>query len=243
MTCGGVEAAPCRSPAVQQVAFADDPSSLPSDSTTGTPLIPRSDSSFARSCTRVSGPTVITFAVITSLARIASPRDVGDHFSGAAAQCPVPVRRHDVAGNSRDRYTILLSGRQHFIRSPKPDDCYLLPLFRGGRSDFARSRLHRGLERRREDCGTNRHRPASASAGVATAAAATRRTGPVRRPAAARPAPAVRRPKARPGLARRPAPAAPARQASPAASRSRPGRRKPSGSVPRLIVRMPLLMP
>ena len=41
-------------------------------STTGTPLMPFSDSSFASSCTVVSGVTVITGVVMTSMARIDS---------------------------------------------------------------------------------------------------------------------------------------------------------------------------
>ena len=47
------------------------PIMLPSESTTGAPLIPRSDSSAAKLWTVVSGSTVITLGVITSIARIA----------------------------------------------------------------------------------------------------------------------------------------------------------------------------
>ncbi len=41
-------------------------------SQTGTPLMPFSDSSFAKSRTDISGSTVITGVVITSMARIGS---------------------------------------------------------------------------------------------------------------------------------------------------------------------------
>src|SRR5271165_4753607 len=49
------------------------PTNRSSEFTTGTPLIPRSERSLAKSCTDVSGPTVITFAIITSIARVSKP--------------------------------------------------------------------------------------------------------------------------------------------------------------------------
>src|SRR5215831_1815900 len=48
------------------------PTNRLSASTTGTPLMPRSERTFATSCTDASGVTVITLVVITSIARIGS---------------------------------------------------------------------------------------------------------------------------------------------------------------------------
>ena len=49
------------------------PTNRPAASTTGTPLIACSERSFATACTDVLGSTVITFAVMTSIARTATP--------------------------------------------------------------------------------------------------------------------------------------------------------------------------
>jgi hypothetical protein len=57
---------------VQQVVFAAMPTTRLSASTTGTPLIPRSERSTAKACIYLSGSAVMTFVVITSTARIAA---------------------------------------------------------------------------------------------------------------------------------------------------------------------------
>jgi hypothetical protein len=50
------------------------PTNRPAASTTGTPLMACSESNFATASTDVLGSTVITFAVMTSIARIPTPR-------------------------------------------------------------------------------------------------------------------------------------------------------------------------